>query len=648
MIQYYFLNKLLQQVKPASITVDVFDTILLRKWQPEAWRFFVLAKAMSQEINKTGLKSSTYQIYSARQNLSKLLRSANLEAGKDHETTHTAIVKAIILELSRQQKLKLTKGRQTKLVAKLKSIELRYEITQLRPNKSLIKILKSAKNTNCKLYFVSDMYLETRELKKLLTAHGVKFFDGGISSADNLLGKSSGRSFLELVGKYPAVSLLKSIHIGDNKQTDFRVPKQIGLKAFYLYLPLHRLYLWSGKIVFTIFLRSKTFQIHRRQKKQLTKKIKQQFGSAQMSTEQEAIFIGWLFGPAIIHYLTRLGVSAEIQSRPVVFVSSESHLLSRFYKQLGFTNPKILPHFNRSRLLRAYCAVLSSKGLALHSIVPIAKKVLRRKNTRNALAVLNITSQGSNQYNLVGPKGLTEAALNKLDIKKNIGQWKADLKYVLSKWNTLASKETPIISDVGWNDTIQILLGEVLRESSKESNLTGIYLARTGTNIFHSDSLSTSSGIIFNSLKESSAKYLYQPEVWESFLNSDNVANPTRENIVKGIDQSIDYYMSSGVSSENLWRYSKPTLLRALKRPPRRIIEVMASMQFDYGTSDEPICRLVNTTVRPLQAWKWLLLDRRKFKKFYFHQGWKWGAASYYHFRIAYRLWRLKSRKSSF
>ncbi len=51
MIQYDFLNKLLQQVEPSSITVDIFDTVLLRKWQPEAWRFYSLAKPMSRLVS---------------------------------------------------------------------------------------------------------------------------------------------------------------------------------------------------------------------------------------------------------------------------------------------------------------------------------------------------------------------------------------------------------------------------------------------------------------------------------------------------------------------------------------------------------------------------------------------------------------------
>jgi hypothetical protein len=126
------------------------------------------------------------------------------------------------------------------------------------------------------------------------------------------------------------------------------------------------------------------------------------------------------------------------------------------------------------------------------------------------------------------------------------------------------------------------------------------------------------------------------------------VGNPTRENIILGINQVIDYYRSSDITTQDLWGYNRPTLLRALKSPPRRIIEVLASLSFDYGTSDEPICPLVNTTSSPIKSWKLLLTNRSKFKSFYFHQGWKWGAASYYHFRIPYRIWRFKTKKSSF
>ena len=648
MIQYYFLNKLLQQVEPSSITVDIFDTVLLRKWQPEAWRFYSLAKPMSEAINKTGLKSTPYQFYSARQSFSKLLRTASLETGKDHETTHNAIMNAIVEDLARRQKTKLSKAVQLKLVTKLKEIELQYEITQLKPNKPLLKLLNQAKNKSSKIYFVSDMYLETKELNQLLKAKKIKVFSGGISSADTLLGKSSGRSFLELVRKFPSISLISSIHIGDNMRSDFRVPKQIGLKAYYLYLPLHRLYLWLGKYIFGAALKYVSSKTRRHQKSMLSQKMKQQFGSKQMSTALEAQYIGWLFGPAIIHYLHKLGTTSSMQNKQVVFVSSESIIFEQLYKKLGYDDVKILPKLNRSKLIRAYSAILFKKDIKLYSIIPFVKKVLRRKNTRNALAVLNITRPDSNQYNLVGQRGLGESALNQIDINANVKQWNIELRSVISEWSKIAGKRQSIIADIGWNDTIQILLGEVLKESGKQADLSGLYLGRTGTNIFHPEIYSVSSGVIFNSLKNKSSKYLYQPAVWESFLNSDNVGNPTRENIILGINQVIDYYRSSDITSQDLWGYNRPTLLRALKRPPRRLIEVLASLSFDYGTSDEPICPLVNTTSSPIKSWRLLLTNRSKFKSFYFHQGWKWGAASYYHFRIPYRMWRYKTKKSSF
>jgi FMN phosphatase YigB (HAD superfamily) len=648
MIQYYFLNKLLQQVEPSSITVDIFDTVLLRKWQPEPWRFYCLAKPMSEAINKAGLKSTTYQVYSARQNFSKLLRMANLENGKDHETTHSAIMNSIVDDLARQQKTRLSKAVQLKLATKLKDIELQYEINQLKPNKPLLKVLNQAKINSSKIYFVSDMYLETEELNQLMKSKKIKLFSGGISSADTLLGKSSGRSFLELARKYPNISLISSIHIGDNMRSDFRVPKQIGLKAYYLYLPLHRLYLWAGKYIFGAILKYDTSKKRRHQKNMLSQKMKQQFSNKQMSTELEAQYIGWLFGPAIIHYLHRLGTTSSMQNKQVVFVSSESIIFTQLYKKLGYDNAKILPKLNRSKLIRAYSAILFKKDIKLYSIIPFVKKVLRRKNTRNALAVLNITRPDSNQYNLVGQRGLGESALNQIDISANVKAWNSELKSVISEWSKITGNRQSIIADIGWNDTIQILLGEVLKESGKKADLSGLYLGRTGTNIFHPDIYSDSSGVIFNSLHSKPSKYLYQPAVWESFLNSDNVGNPTRENIILGINQIIDYYHSSDITTQDLWQYNRPTLLRVLKRPPRRLIEVLASLNFDYGTSDEPICPLVNTTSSPIKSWKWLLTNRSKFKSFYFHQGWKWGAASYYHFRIPYRIWRFKTKKSSF
>lgn len=650
MIQYYFLNKKLQQLTPKTITVDIFDTLLLRKWQPEPWRFYQFTKIMIPILKGYGLHATSYYLYTQRQNLTQLLRINNQKVGNDYETTYKEIMLLLITDLARRQKISLSKRQASQIVNKLMTSELKYEKSQLYPNHQLLKVLKNAKIKGVKLYFVSDMYLQSAELKELLRANNITIFTGGISSADTLYGKSSGRAFVELSNIHKQISLTNTLHIGDNRHTDFRIPKQSGLHAYHLYIPFHRFKLEIGKYLYGARLKIILHNARSEQKEQYNQRLESQFSQDLMSTQLEAQYIGWLFAPAIIYYLHTLGTTSTVENKPVVFVTGESKMFLQLYNQLGYTNAKILPTLNRTVLIQAYAAILNKKGVQLHTMIPFVKRVLRRKNTYNALAVLGITTIQSNQSYLIGKRSISRAALNDIDIKSHIKQWNNALHTVLKQWQKVTNTRSnqSIIADIGWNDTVQILLKEILLESNKPNQISGMYLGRTGSNIFHPNIHTESQGVVFNSLSDKHAKYLYQPEVWESFLNQDNLGNLTRNDIITGVTQAIEFFNQSNFTAQDFWAMNQPLLVHALKYPPKRIIAVMANLHFDYGTKDEPICPLINTSATTTQSWKWLLFNRGKFKSFYFHQGWKWGAATYYHFRIPYRIWRFKTKKPSF
>jgi len=648
----YFLQKRFEKLQPKSVTVDIFDTILLRTWAPEQWRFFTLAKAMQTEFAQANIPVSRYFIYTHRNQLTRLLRDTNIQAGHDHETTHIEILKMMIDEALRRNSHKLSSKQIIHLLARLSKVEMDFEITQLKPNKSLLKTLHALPKKT-KVYFVSDMYLETPQLKRLLKAHSINIFIGGISSADHLHGKSSGRSFERLQEKYPSIDFSSNLHIGDNRISDASNPKRLGMQTFWLYLPLHRSKLFIGKYVFKIVLKLRVRQIYSAEQDRFSEKlevIENQVNSNAQASTLEAQKIGWIFAPAIIYYLHSLGLTSSLKKSTPIFVTGESEVFSELYKQLGFGTAKTLPSLNRTSLIRSYVAILDKKSVQLETMLPFVKKILRRKNKLNALATLGVGAPSNNYYFLLGKKSLSSAALKDIDLSSARKLWQTELKNTLKQWQKITDKKTQnyIIADIGWNDTIQILLSEILQESNIPSQLSGLYLGRTGTNIFDQRIITSSEGVIFNSLREDNAPYLYQPEVWESFLNRDNKRNSTRENILGGIRDCIEYFNKSSLTAEEFYFQNEQKLIEELQFPSKQMIITLAKLDFDYGTQDEPICPMINTNSNTLEVWKMLFLDRNSFKSFYFHQGWKWGAATYYHFRLPYRLWRFKTKKPSF
>lgn len=651
-MQNFWVRYKINQIKPKFITVDLFDTLLYRKPEPEFYRFYTLSKMFSEEFSRAGFYTTPYFLFLQRNYFTAILRRANASRGLDHETTHTQIYISIIEDLCRRQNISLSSKDKNKLLARLLGIELEYENSQLTPSKSLLNILNKATSSGTKIYYVTDMYLESKQIDDLLARLDIDIFAGGISSADKLLGKSSGRSFDQLSNKYKSVELSQTLHIGDNHRSDVRIPKQFGLQTIWYFAPIHRSVLFVYKIVFKLYFRYISAVENKKLRKQQSSILKTLFSEGPMTTKKEAEYIGWLFAPAIIYYLHQLGSTAHTSGSKSVFVTGESEQLSKFYSKLGFSDDIKLTKLNRTKLIRAYSSILIKKGLELSSIVTFTKKILRRKSARRALATLGITRESSHQFLLLGKGSLSKAKINQLDIDHALHLWDSDLKDILRHWKQIyGSKQAGAVTlaDVGWNDTIQILLSEILLESNIDiKNINGIYLGRTGTNIFHPEIATNSVGVIFDSLKQKNSKYFYQPEVWESFLNLDNVDNPTRENIITGINQAIGYFNLSPQTAEVFWSNNRSRLLKILRHPTNRMIEVMSNLQFDYGTVDEPICPLVNVSARKPQVFKWLITDRAKFKSFYFHQGWKWGAATYYRFRLPYRIWRIKSKKPSF
>ena len=650
-MQNFWTKYKIGQIKPQFITVDIFDTLLYRKPQPEFYRFYKLSEIYCKYFKKYGFSVTPYFLFLQRNYMTSIIRSENAKKGYDPETTHRDIYSAVINDISKRQNINISISDKKDLLNKIIEQELTYEITQLKPNKPLLKILNNAKRNNIKIYFVTDMYLQSEQIKVLLKKLRIDVFHGGISSADTLYGKSSGRVFMELGKKYKTIDLTQSLHIGDQHRSDVRVPKQYGLQTIWYYVLLHRFILIAYKLIYKIYFKFiKIFQ-NRQLLSQQNSVLNTLFCDGPMNTKKEAEYIGWLFAPAIIYYLHYLATSSIASNSQVVFITGESKQFGEFYEKLGFSRYSTLASFNRTKLIRAYSSILYSKGVKLNSIISFTKKILRRKSTLRALATLGISNPISHQFLITGSSALRKDNIDKLNIDGALDLWRKDNKDILNSLKRSVAKDDKNITlaDIGWNDTIQILLREVLLDSNDNSyKLSGMYLGRTGTNIFHPEITTRSRGIIFDSLKDRNAKYLYQPEIWESFLNLDNVDNPTRENIINGITQAIGYFNLSPQTADIYWGNNQSKLLKILRHPTKRMIEVMSNLQFDYGTVDEPICPLVNVSTRKSQVYKWLVFDRARFKSFYFHQGWKWGAATYYKFRIPYRVWRIKSKKPSF
>lgn len=87
-----------------------------------------------------------------------------------------------------------------------------------------------------KIYFISDMYLNKETISKILEENGFCTYEGVyVSSEDDLL-KGDGSRFEWLKNNIPD-SVNTTIHIGDNRISDFLQPRAYGFDAFHFMEP---------------------------------------------------------------------------------------------------------------------------------------------------------------------------------------------------------------------------------------------------------------------------------------------------------------------------------------------------------------------------------------------------------------------------
>lgn len=113
----------------------------------------------------------------------------------------------------------------------MKQRELDWEEMVLRSNPQMIDVYNFAKSSGKKIVIASDMYLPTDFIKKVLEKNGFSGFDRLYVSGDLGIAKANGTMY-EAIIRATNVNPNKILHIGDNKYSDFTIPKSLGIQTF--------------------------------------------------------------------------------------------------------------------------------------------------------------------------------------------------------------------------------------------------------------------------------------------------------------------------------------------------------------------------------------------------------------------------------
>lgn len=207
------------------LSLDIFDTVLLRDNSSELTRFIEIGGLMAAHVGGAAPMDG----FMARH----LGTKATYRAGK----TVNGCREGSLTEIHRTASRLLTgdDGASSDFI----EIELDYEAGRLTPNALLIDYIRHHHQRGGQAILVSDMYMHADQIAGLLEKVGVEgaLFARIFSSADSKVSKASGGIFA-VIEEALSASSDTFVHVGDSLHGDFQRPLAHGWKA--LHLPVAR------------------------------------------------------------------------------------------------------------------------------------------------------------------------------------------------------------------------------------------------------------------------------------------------------------------------------------------------------------------------------------------------------------------------
>lgn len=209
------------------VSVDVFDTLLLRKTKPEPARFFDIGRKQLEVLRRHGVSASITE----KDMLIKRLISA--KAAYRNARVVDGVREPDYSYIARIMLSSLGVNPSDVLIEHMLDLELKYESSSLVANRLLVKILKDAQKEGKRVICVSDMYLSAKNIEALIYGCGINFIDTVYASSDFGYGKAS-KLLFEKVLELEAVDPEAFVHCGDNAFSDYHKATELGINAFHV------------------------------------------------------------------------------------------------------------------------------------------------------------------------------------------------------------------------------------------------------------------------------------------------------------------------------------------------------------------------------------------------------------------------------
>ena len=286
------------------VSFDIFDTLLLRA--------FIGAEDVFLYIE-------TFYIKDFRKIRKKALKKAIKKHKNKEEVSLTDIYNEMPLKYKDYENLEK---------------QLEYQI--LNPNPEMLEVYNYAKERNKKIIIASDMYLEKDFLKQALEKKGFSGFHKLYVSSDIGYRKST-KNLFEYICKDMNVIPDKILHIGDNYQSDYRIPLSMGLNAYN--------YLTPQKVFWNTF--PNLINIYNKNKNAVVSLVMGSFFMHWLKnpTEIESNYwqyIGYLLGGIFAYGYTKF-IYECIKNKnfsDILFIARDGFVLSKIFDMISTVNIK--------------------------------------------------------------------------------------------------------------------------------------------------------------------------------------------------------------------------------------------------------------------------------------------------------------------
>ena len=231
------VGRTIRRKKIKCISLDIFDTCVLRAGLPEIERFIKTAEiikskfSLSESVNSIARK----RLYSHTLQYGPIMASSR----DSSEPTDLDIYKHLITLIPEFSSANMSSSESISVANNMADCEVEMEISNSIFSPFIMKILDILNPD--KIIFVSDMYLSSARIKNIVDSLSQDFPSIDISDfyISNEMGasKSEGSLFRKVV-QTSGLSASNTLHIGDNKKSDVHRAEENGIFAMHLSLPV--------------------------------------------------------------------------------------------------------------------------------------------------------------------------------------------------------------------------------------------------------------------------------------------------------------------------------------------------------------------------------------------------------------------------